>query len=400
MDYVAATLLDKGFSARFYSFSALDRYCGLKSAPNLWMETNADLTALSREFGNLRFPGPDIADAAIDIADTEKGTLTYFFRCLGEDDSVAPFFDLLTFAWDAAKKSYSDPDDLYPLVRSLRDGKRRDPESPHWHQRRRDTVGRTRGGPRAAAEAALILSRYSGALEETADEEHERVPAELIACLNRLPEMPRMVPEEQRILLTGLMTAPRPYLGLRLLQKTGFLETHWPELAAMDEVDHSKEFHPEGNAWDHTLETFRYRKIADETLSLGLLLHDSGKPLAEASGGRRFDRHAELGEQTARAFLGRLGFSTARVDDVAFLVRNHMMPAALPRLPLTRTQTALESPLFPLLLELYRCDESSSFKNQGGFYESCAAYRAYLRNVKNPYRSADGKKLMKRLFHD
>jgi hypothetical protein len=40
------------------------------------------------------------------------------------------------------------------------------------------------------------------------------------------------------------------------------------------------------------------------------------------------------------------------------------MPAALPRLPLTRTQAALESPLFPLLLELYRCDESSSFKDQ------------------------------------
>ena len=155
---------------------------------------------------------------------------------------------------------------------------------------------------------------------------------------------------------------------------------------------------PRGNAWDHTLETFRYRKLTDLTLSLGLLLHDSGKPLAEAAGGRRFDRHAELGEGTARAFLGRLGFPSSVADDVAFLVRNHMMPAALPRLPLTRTQTALESPLFPLLLELYRCDESSSFKDQGGFYESCAAYRAYLRNVKNPYRSPDGKILMKRLF--
>jgi poly(A) polymerase len=61
-------------------------------------------------------------------------------------------------------------------------------------------------------------------------------------------------------------------------------------------------------------------------------------------------------------------------------------------------QETLESPLFPLLLELYRCDESSSFKGPEGFYESCAAYRTYLKHVKNPYRSADGKKLMRRLF--
>ena len=75
----------------------------------------------------------------------------------------------------------------------------------------------------------------------------------------------------------------------------------------MDEVDHSKEFHPEGNAWRHTLETFRYRKYPELALSLSLLLHDSGKPLSEASNGRRFDRHAELGARCARDFLSRLG---------------------------------------------------------------------------------------------
>lgn len=398
MDPIVETLLSTGFTVRLHSFSALDRYCGLKGAPYRRLQTDADLAALSREFGDLRFPGPDIADAAIDIDDPEQGTRTYLFRCLGDDAPEAPFFDLLSFSWDAAKKSYIDPGNLYSAVRLLRDGKRPDQENGAWYELRRSSAIRGADRPRAAAEAALILSRYRGSLEGAAGEERERIPAELVVLLNRLPERPLLSPEEQRILLADLMTSDRPYLGLRLLKETGFLESHWPELAAMDEVDHSKEFHPEGNAWDHTLETFRYRKIADLTLSLGLLLHDSGKPLAQASGGRRFDRHAELGESTARSFLGRLGFSAARVDEVAFLVRNHMMPAALPRLPLTRTQAALESPLFPLLLELYRCDESSSFKNQGGFYESCAAYRAYLRNVKNPYRSADGKKLMKRLF--
>jgi poly(A) polymerase len=53
----------------------------------------------------------------------------------------------------------------------------------------------------------------------------------------------------------------------------------------------------------------------------------------------------------------------------------------------------MASPLFPVLLELYRCDESSSFKGLDGYYESSAVYQSYLRNRRNPYRSADGKKL-------
>jgi poly(A) polymerase len=69
-----------------------------------------------------------------------------------------------------------------------------------------------------------------------------------------------------------------------------------------------------------------------------------------------------------------------------------MLPAALSRLPLRRVEEVIASPLFPSLLELYRCDESSSFKGLDGYYESSAAYRSYLKFRRNPYRSADGKK--------
>jgi poly(A) polymerase len=72
-----------------------------------------------------------------------------------------------------------------------------------------------------------------------------------------------------------------------------------------------------------------------------------------------------------------------------------MLPAALPRLPLRRVEEVIKSPLFPALLELYRCDESSSFKGLDGYYESSAAYQSYLKYRRNPYRSADGKKMGK-----
>ena len=93
--------------------------------------------------------------------------------------------------------------------------------------------------------------------------------------------------------------------GFELLKNCGFIATHWQELAALDEVDHSKEYHPEGNVWKHTMEALRYRKAAsgsfDRRLSLGLLLHDSGKPHS-ASAGSRSPQTAERRRQEAGLF--------------------------------------------------------------------------------------------------
>jgi poly(A) polymerase len=137
------------------------------------------------------------------------------------------------------------------------------------------------------------------------------------------------------------------------------------------------------------MEAFRYRKPAasgfDPLLSLGLLLHDVGKPLSYSAGRRRFDGHAELGTNRARRFLERLGFNAQLTHNVCYLVRNHMLPAALPRLPLVRTGEIMASPLFPVLMELYRCDESSSFKGLDGYYRSSAAYKSFLKRSRNPY---------------
>ena len=141
------------------------------------------------------------------------------------------------------------------------------------------------------------------------------------------------------------------------------------------------------------METFRYRKVADLRLSLALLLHDSGKPRASASEGHRFDRHAELGAIVAQRFLTRLGFSRDLSGAVVYLVRYHMLPAALPRLPLERGIPGVDEPLFPLLLELYKCDELSTFKGPEAYYEACAAYRAYLKKSRNPYRNPEALRL-------
>ena len=167
----------------------------------------------------------------------------------------------------------------------------------------------------------------------------------------------------------------------------------------MVETVHDKEFHPEGDVWDHTLETLKYRKTRDLRLSLGLLLHDIGKPRARREAGNAFDRHAQIGRSIGRRFLQRLCFDEQIIEDVCFLVNHHMLPAFISRLPFFRTEKVMSSHLFPLLLELYRCDLSSTFRSPEDYYTACKTYRKFLKNIRNPFRNTQGKKLL-RLYVD
>jgi poly(A) polymerase len=369
------------------------------------VETGADIAALARLFEGLRFPGAALADGALDA-----GEERCYFRCVEPGENPRPSFGFLAFSRDWPSRRFRDPGGFYPLLRELRDGA--PPENPAlaaeappapWQTGPEPGTGRYR----ALTDGALILARYSGdpAPDPGADPGRAGAGAgksavtELAAQIQQLPADLPPGSEEQRMLLMGLLLSPRPEAALELLKETGFIGEWWPELVALDRADHAKEFHPEGNGWDHTLETFRHRKSAgrrsppDLRLSLGLLLHDLGKPLSESSGNRRFAGHAELGARAARKFLQRLEFPAPLIEDIFYLVKNHMLPAALPRLPLQRTAEIMASPLFPTLMELYRCDESSSFKGLEGYYQSSAAYQSYLRLRRNPYRSADGTKL-------
>jgi len=368
---ICSSLAAGGYSVVFHGFSAIDRFLGLPDLPFLWLETNADVAALAKLIENLRFPGMEVADAAVDAPGA-----TCYFHCLETHEKSSYSLPLLSFSYDWQKRRFYDPLGVYPLLKSIRKGETTTEMVPGTNFRE-------------IMDAALLLARYGVAPEK----------CRLTLLDDETPE-PLPEPEVQRAFLNCLLVSKRPDAALEFLKASGFLQALWPEIACFDSVDHSKEFHPEGNVWNHTLETFRHRKAGtngafDLRLSLGLLLHDAGKPISASFGSRRFDGHAELGARAARRFLKRLGYESALVEDIFYLVKNHMLPAALKRLPLTKTSEIMRSPLFPTLMELYRCDESSSFKPLDNYHENSAAYQVYLKNQRNPYRSADGKKITK-----
>jgi poly(A) polymerase len=398
-----------GFSLYLYGFSAIDSWLGgrIWSGTDIQILTNAGTADLAKLFEDLRYPGADFAEAALD-----DNNVTYYFNNADSIHDVYPSFKILEFYKECKTGVFHDPGGIYSQLKEIRRGLQENKNGQNsltvvnLFEIFTDSLNSNFELNRALMDAALILAKYF-LPEAGAELQLDKI----IKLFNGLRKGAILSQEEQRSFLCALMTSVNPGLGLELLKKSGFIGEHWNELALLEEAEHDKDFHPEGNAWEHTLETFRYRKIAsrngdagscarsyDLVLSLGLLLHDIGKPMAISAGSRRFDSHAELGEIQVRKFLGRLGFNISLINDVCFLVKNHMLVAALPRLPHFRTAEIMSSPLFPTLLELYRCDESSSFKGMDGYYESSAVYQSFLRNRRNPYRSADGKKLNRMSF--
>ncbi len=244
-------------------------------------------------------------------------------------------------------------------------------------------------------EAAVLTSRYGYDTAETekrltAAFRRSHIAGKHASFTTSIsPELPLLY---YRDLLVLMLTGAYPEKGFAFLKRCGFIAQHWPELDAITETTHSKDFHPEGDLWQHTMETFSHRKSRDFSLSLALLLHDIGKPRADSHAGNRFYAHAEIGSSIAKQFLTRLGFDQQLINKVVFLIRYHMLPYGLPSLPFSRIEEQLSSPYFPYLLELFRCDELSTFKGPELYYEACARYKEWCRLSKNPYRTIDNRK--------
>jgi poly(A) polymerase len=353
MDAVFTRLSGEGVPFLLESYSALDRYFRVREPGDVFIRTDASLVTLAKLFDGLAFPGGITVDAALD----SEGKL-YFFRCVDEMDvSSGLAFTALDLLYNTQRDTFRDPHGIYPDLRQ---------ESLVRTPTPATTVG-------AVMQAARLVSRYhyTGDLDPDGTVDGQQPPSV----------------QEQRELLTAILTSRYSDKGLELLRRAGFVAAVWPELAAMTAVEQSKEHHPEGDVWTHTLAALSSRKHFGLALGAALLLHDMGKPSARENGNkeRPFENHAEIGAALATRFLRRLGFSDSFTQRVDYLVRFHMMPAALNRLPLYRTERLMSSPFFPELLDLYQADLASSYRSPSGYYEACRIYQRFMKGKANPY---------------
>lgn len=360
MTDVRSTLSAANIPFLEYGITAVDAYCGHSMrTPVDFFLVQGGIVDLARLFEALEYPSLPYADASLSSSNASADTRFILTDDIGtKSRGCSGYFD---FRRDPRDGRFFDPKDIYPFLKA-----------------RQYCTGGS-GGENQLFETAIFLSRL-----ESGDAPFPGA---------RVPDSGSVTPLWQKDLLSLILQAPGAVRALEYLKDSGFMQTYWPDLYALLAVDHAKDCHPEGGGWSHTMEALGHRKTRDLTLSLAILLHDLGKPRSEAFEGRKFDKHAEIGAKLAEQFLRRLGFDTTTIGDVRFLIRWHMLPAALPRIPIEKMSDIVLDKRFPTLLELYRCDEFSTFKGPDAYYAACAAYRAFVRHSKNPYQTVSRNRL-------
>lgn len=153
--------------------------------------------------------------------------------------------------------------------------------------------------------------------------------------------------------------------GFELLHESGLLEHVLPEIAAMRGVEQSPDFHPEGDVFVHTMLLLEQLDEPEETLALGALLHDVGKPRCSERRGEKitFYGHAEVGAEMAVAICQRLRRSRDVWERVGYLVRNHLRLVDAPRMRASTLRRFLSEDGIDELLALARLDAMASHKN-------------------------------------
>lgn len=120
--------------------------------------------------------------------------------------------------------------------------------------------------------------------------------------------------------LEKLLDAPRPSVGLRLMDETHLLDVVFPELAAQRGIPQDKA--PGEDLLDHSIRSVDAAPADRPIVRLAALLHDVGKPSTLSDG--HFHGHDAVGAEIATEILRRLRMPRAIAERVALLVRHHM----------------------------------------------------------------------------
>ncbi|MFH1644172.1 MAG: HD domain-containing protein [bacterium] len=131
------------------------------------------------------------------------------------------------------------------------------------------------------------------------------------------------------------LKSKKPSLAFKWLNDISKLKDIFPEIYALIGVEQKKDYHPEGDVFEHTMQSIDAAAIFDEYESqeeklliiLSVLCHDFGKPQTtdeslSAKG------HEQVGVKIAKKFLKKITDNKNLIDTVGKLVLYHIRPSA------------------------------------------------------------------------
>ncbi len=175
-----------------------------------------------------------------------------------------------------------------------------------------------------------FASRFNLKIDENSEKE-------MMNMINEVKEISKERIKDEWIKI--LLKSEKPSKGLRLAKKWGILKEIYPEIDKLQTIPQDKEWHPEGDVWEHTLLTVdAMRKIIEEEklsqqenvlLILTALCHDLGKitTTKEVDGKIKTINHEQAGEELTRKLLLKMGIQEKLlIKKVSNLVGQHLKP--------------------------------------------------------------------------
>jgi poly(A) polymerase len=116
---------------------------------------------------------------------------------------------------------------------------------------------------------------------------------------------------------------------------------------------------------------------------MAVLLHDIGKKntITFAADRIRFPKHESMGAQMAQTIMERLRFSRSEIDNVEWLIKNHMTLLQYPQMRESTRKKLFKNPLFSLLIELVEVDIKTSYGDLSAIEKIKNDYHTFLQEV-------------------
>ncbi len=282
-----------------------------KFRPKGWMGDDIDI-ALPRTEHSIDFSG-----AYRDFKINSNAKLKI------EDDLSRRDFTINAMAWDFASQKLIDPfeglaDLKTKIIKAV--GK---PE-----QRFKEDYSRL-----------LRAIRFACQLDFSLENKTWQVIKKNIAGLNKKMKDGWVVAREVIAKELNKMVVANPILALELLDKSGALKILMPELLKMKGCPQPKNFHSEGDVWQHTvlaLKKLDSKKLKKEfnkisitpELIWGTIFHDLGKPYTITYADRiRFNGHDTVAAKKFQEIANRLKLSSAplNIEVVEKIIAKHML---------------------------------------------------------------------------
>lgn len=187
--------------------------------------------------------------------------------------------------------------------------------------------------------------------------------------------------------LEKLLKTEKPSIGLEDWLETGVLKLLFPELEACKGVAQPRQYHHEGDVWDHLkLCTDSFTEDFGADVRIAGLFHDIGKATTFAVKERiRFDHHAEASAAIIGTTFKRLQMPQERIRKLQWLVEHHMMMDAFHKLTDERKAHWYFHPWFKELLQLFWIDIKGTIPGDTKLYDFIIAdYDAFLNSHPRP----------------